>query len=88
MYWTIVLHNHWTETLDYRYHQVTLNCRSARVRADGSVRCVVAHRDPGVPNWLDTAGHARGTVGVRWVGPDVVDVVPSARRLHMSDIGT
>ncbi|MBP1687466.1 MAG: hypothetical protein H6Q33_3609 [Deltaproteobacteria bacterium] len=86
-YWMIVLHNHWTETLDYRYHQITLNCRSAQVRADGSVRCVVAHRDPGVPNWLDTAGHARGTVGVRWVGPDVADVVPTARLVCLPDAG-
>jgi hypothetical protein len=28
-------------------------------------------------DWLDTAGHQRGTVGVRWVGKDVVDVVPT-----------
>ena len=76
-YWMIALHNHWMETLDYVHHQSTLNCHSATLEADGSVRFVVAHRDPGVPNWLDTAGHERGTVGVRWVGPDVVDVLPS-----------
>jgi len=78
-YWMIALHNHWMETLDYVHHQTTLNCHSARLELDGSARFVVAHRDPGVPNWLDTAGHRRGTVGVRWVGPDVVDVLPSTR---------
>lgn len=31
--------------------------------AVGSIRFVIAHRDPGVPNWLDTAGHQRGTSG-------------------------
>ena len=87
-YWMIVLHNHWTETLDYRHHQITLNCRTAQARADGSVRCVIAHRDPGVANWLDTAGHARGTVGVRWVGPEIVDATPTARLVRISDIGT
>ena len=46
---------------------------------DGRARFVIAHRDPGMPNWLDTAGHCRGTVGVRWVGPNVVDVLPSTR---------
>jgi hypothetical protein len=40
------------------------------------VRVVVAHRDPGVPNWLSMAGHSRGVLGVRWVGRDIDDVVP------------
>jgi hypothetical protein len=78
-YWMIALHNHWMETLDYVNHQATLNCHSAQMEADGSVRFVIAGRDPGVANWLDTAGHVRGTVGIRWVGPDVVDVLPSTR---------
>ena len=78
-YWMIALHNHWMETLDYVHHQATLNCRSSQLEPDGSVRFVIAGRDPGVPNWLDTAGHTKGTVGVRWVGPDVVDVLPSTR---------
>ena len=73
----IALHNRWMETLDYVHHQATLNCHSAQVEADGSVRFVIARRDPGLPNWLDTAGHERGTVGVRWVGPNVVDILPS-----------
>jgi len=87
VYWMIVLHNHWTETLDYRNHQITLNCRSAHIQGDGSVRCVVAQRDPGVPNWLDTAGHGRGTVGVRWVGPGVTDVVPTSRVVRLPLVG-
>jgi hypothetical protein len=28
---------------------------------------VIAHEDPGVPNWLDTAGHERGTLIARFV---------------------
>jgi hypothetical protein len=76
-YWMLAMHNHWMETLDYRYHPVTLNSATAHIEADGSVRMVVAHRDPGVPNWLSMAGHDRGVLGVRWVGKDVVDVVPS-----------
>jgi hypothetical protein len=47
----------------------------------------VAHSDPGVPNWLDTAGHHRGTVGVRWVGPDVQDVLPSTRVVKVGSLG-
>jgi hypothetical protein len=76
-YWMIALHNHWMETLDYVRHQSTLNSHSAVLQSDGSARFVISHSDPGVPNWLDTAGHQRGTIGVRWVGPDVVDVIPT-----------
>ena len=86
-YWMIALHNHWMETLDYVHHQATLNCHSAALEPDGSARFIVAHRDPGLPNWLDTAGHRHGTVGVRWVGPDVVDVLPSTRVVPLSGLG-
>jgi hypothetical protein len=78
-YWMFVLSNLWLETLDYTRHRITLNHHTAALEPDGSLRVVVAARDPGHPNWLDTAGHARGTVGVRWVGRDVADVIPSAR---------
>ncbi len=85
-YWMIALHNHWMETLDYVHLQSTLNCHSAHLEPDGSARFVVAAHDPGHPNWLDTAGHRRGTVGVRWVGPDVIDVLPSTRVVKMSSL--
>lgn len=78
-YWMLVMHNHWMETLDYRYHPVTLNSRSAVRNADGSVRVVVAHSDPGVENWLSTAGHARTILGVRWVGLDIDNVIPDTK---------
>ncbi|HEY8060131.1 MAG TPA: hypothetical protein VID94_15315, partial [Acidimicrobiales bacterium] len=71
---------------DYVHHQATLNCHSATLEADGSVRFVVAHRDPGIPNWLDTAGHRHGTVGVRWVGPEVIDVLPTTRVVELASL--
>jgi hypothetical protein len=52
---------------EYRYGRVSLNRKQMRLGEDGSYRIVIAHRDPGVPNWLDTAGHDRGTMGLRWV---------------------
>jgi hypothetical protein len=66
-YWNFQLNNHWMESLDYRYHAVHLNKHTARLRPDGSVRLVVCHDDPGVENWIETAGHARGTMGLRWI---------------------
>jgi hypothetical protein len=68
-HWSFQLNNHWMESLDYRYFRIHLNSATASVNRDGSFRLVVAHRDPGVPNWLETAGHAFGTMCLRWVRP-------------------
>jgi hypothetical protein len=66
-YWNFQLNNHWMESLDYRHYRIHINKHSATYEPDGSVRVVVAHRDPGHPNWLDTVGHRRGTMCWRWV---------------------
>ncbi len=67
-YWNLQIGNHWLESLDFRHHQTHVNHHTAVREPDGSVRVVVARRDPGVANWLDTAGHARGALALRWVG--------------------
>jgi hypothetical protein len=53
--------------MDYRYHLASLNSGQAAVDGDGPVRLVIAPRDPGVWNWLDTAGHHEGHVFARWL---------------------
>jgi hypothetical protein len=83
--WNLQISNYWMESLDYRYHQIALNHHGARKRSDGSVRLVVAHEDPGVGNWLDTAGHARGTMCLRWVGADS-QPDPTTRVVKRSDL--
>ena len=69
-YWNFQLNNHWMESLDYRYHRIAVNHCDAVAEPDGAVRIVVAAEDPGLPNWLDTAGHRRGTMCLRWVGAE------------------
>lgn len=76
-YWNIQLANIWAECLDTR-RQVWRNSANAVAGADGVVRLVVAHRDPGVPNWLDTAGHRHGTAHVRYVLADSFPPVRTA----------
>ena len=66
-YWNFQLANIWTECLDRRYERISVNKRSATLESDGSVRIVVAHEDPEHPNWISTAGHSHGIMGVRWV---------------------
>lgn len=84
-FWNIQINNYWMESLDYRYHRIHLNQHSAAVAADGSVTIVLAHRDPGHPNWLQTAGHDQGTMCLRWVGAtEFVD--PETRHCKLADI--
>jgi len=60
------LGNLWGESLDFANHQSSLNGFQAERDADGALRYVVAHRDPGVPNWLDTTGQPEGFMALRW----------------------
>jgi len=69
-FWNLQLNNHWNESMDYRYQPAHVNQHSAKYEADGSVRIVVAHEDPGLPNFLWTAGHEAGTILLRWVEAD------------------
>lgn len=66
-YWNFQVNNYWIESLDYRFHKIDLNHTQAHYEPDGSFQLVVAHDDPGVPNWLETAHHRHGTMGLRWV---------------------
>jgi len=62
----MVLSNLWGESLDFANRQCSLNGFQTERDADGALRWVVAHRDPGVPNWLDTSGHPQGFMSPRW----------------------
>lgn len=70
----IQLGNIWKESLDYGSRQVSLNGHQAYLDADNKFRYVLAHTDPGVPNWLDIAGHQRGTIFMRFLIPDLADL--------------
>lgn len=69
-YWNLQIGNHWLESLDFMRFETHVNAATAVADAHGRVRVVIARRDPGVPNWLDTAGHARGGLALRWVGAE------------------
>src|SRR5690349_3852625 len=68
------LANLWGESLDYANHQSSLNGFQTAWDDDGvagqsGARCaryVIAHRDPGVANWLDTTRLPVGFMTFRW----------------------
>ena len=64
--WNFQLNNYWMESLDYRYFTICINKASAVYEADGSVKVIVAHQNPGLPNWINTCHHDEGTMLWRW----------------------
>ena len=56
----------WYVSLDYINHQSSLNGTQAQVDVDGKIRIVVADRNPGVTNWVETLGHRKGFLQFRW----------------------
>ena len=66
-YWNFQLDNWWMESLDHD-RRITVNKHPAALDPDGRLTVVVAERDPGAPNWIDTCGHESGTALLRWLG--------------------
>jgi hypothetical protein len=66
IYWGLTITNPWMESFDYRYRQTHLNCATAERSDDGTWKMIIAARDPGVPNWIDTGGQLEGYQLVRW----------------------
>ena len=86
-YWSVQFLSRWMESPDYRYHNVMFTQENISLEPDGSFRIVIAHRDPGVPNWLDTTGLRSGNITVRAVkGEGELDV--RFRRENLSAVGS
>ena len=49
------------------------------------MRVVLAHRDPGAPNWIDIGGRERGLLVYRWVWARD-NPVPSSRVLPLDEL--
>jgi len=66
----VVLWDRWMMSYDYRFRRISLNRRQMKLGEGGRYRIVVAHRDPGVPNWLDTEGRPSGLIFWRFLEPE------------------
>ena len=56
----------WYVSLDFINHQTSLTADQARHDPDGMLRFVIAEQNPGLANWLETTGHSRGYLQIRW----------------------
>jgi Protein of unknown function (DUF1214) len=86
-YWNIELTDMLMSAIDYTNRQSSLNGFTARLDKDGKFRAVISATDPGVPNWLDTGGYAKGTMFGRWTECDS-GPVPTVTKVKLVNVRT
>ena len=84
-YWNIQLCSQYWEARDWHVRQTSLNGHQASLDDDGVFRAVIAHTDPGIPNWLDAGGHRRGLIAIRYFRADSLPV-PTICRVKLSQV--
>jgi hypothetical protein len=86
--WNFQLNNYWMESLDYRYFNIFINSGNAVYEDDGSVKIIVAHKNPQQPNWLNTCSHSEGTMCWRWyrLANGVQPVEPQCQVVSFNDL--
>ncbi len=82
----IMLWNRYMQTYDYVNRQVSLNRKQTTLEPDGSFRIVLAHEDPGVPNWIDTEGRQVGLIFCRFMLPEGEIETPICEVVPLSDL--
>jgi hypothetical protein len=82
-YWGLQLVTHYWEALDWHQRQTSINGHQAVLDDDGVFRAVIAHADPGVPNWLDTAGRPTGLIAARYFRAESTPV-PTLRTVPLA----
>ena len=85
LYRSIILTNPIYETTDWVNNQSSLNDAQAPLDKDGVLRIVVSAKDPGVPNWLDTAGYRQGVIQGRWTECNE-QPVPQIEKVSLADV--
>ena len=85
LYRSIMVTNETYDTIDWYNNHSSLNDSQSKPDSDGVLRFVVSKRDPGVPNWLATAGHRRGLVQGRWMECDS-NPIPDALKVKIDEV--
>ena len=82
----VCLWNRFQQTLDYRNRPVSLNRSQTKLEEDGSFRIILAHENPGLPNWIDTEGKLFGLVFWRFFIATGEVETPLARVVKLADL--
>ena len=86
-YWNLQVGNHWLESFDFLHYRTHVNHRTASIGDDGRVQVAVASRPCGFANRLETAGHRRGALALRFVGADETPPI-EARVVRIGESGS
>jgi hypothetical protein len=74
-FWNMTLWNPFMHSFDGE--RTGINSARLVTEPDGSWEIVLAHRDPGHPNWVSTSGRPRGRMWFRWFLPDGTPPAPA-----------
>ena len=74
------------QAYDYSNVQASLNRAQTNLKADGSFRIVIAHENPGVPNWINTQGQLFGLAFWRFMLAEGDVAAPVAELVERSDL--
>lgn len=81
----VAVWNRYLQTYDYAHRPAGRNRANTTLEPDGSFRMVIAHEDPGVPNWIDTEGRSFGMVFWRFFLPEGDVETPKATVVKLAD---
>jgi hypothetical protein len=82
----VSLWNRYLQTYDYAHRPVSRNRANTTLEPDGSFRIVIAHEDPGVPNWIDTEGRGFGMAFWRFFLTEGEIETPQATVVKLADL--
>lgn len=78
--------NRYLQTYDYAHRPAGRNRANTTLEPDGSFRIVIAHEDPGSPNWIDAEGRPFGMVFWRFFMPEGEIETPRAELVKLADV--
>lgn len=82
----VALWNRFLQSYDYANRQISLNRVQTKTDADGNFTMIVAHTNPGKPNWIDTEGRNFGTIYWRFLLPEGEIVTPTTKVVKFADL--
>jgi len=86
VFWNLCLWNPFLHTYDFTDERVTINGAEVTYEPDGSWQIVVSATDPGHPNWVSTAGRAKGLIWLRWFLPEQTPAPLQCRVVDVAEV--
>ncbi len=78
-FWSLVFYDRWFNTPDVAAHRCFRTGADVVLEDDGSYEVILGPRDPGHPNWIDTAGLTEGIFAIR-------RLLPQGRELPTAEV--